>query len=141
MNMLVKLMKDIEEISKIPFKLKKLVGDIYTSPNFSIENGYVQTTLKLSNEEFILQVAKEDERVLPLLSSAIMTNIKTFNIDENTILSALAKVKNPFRFQYFADKNLIVDASHNPNGVEALRENLDFYFPNKIRHSNLSNHV
>ena len=55
------------------------------------------------------------------------------NIDENTILSALAKVKNPFRFQYFADKNLIVDASHNPNGVEALRENLDFYFPNKKR--------
>lgn len=55
------------------------------------------------------------------------------NIDENTILSALAKVKNPFRFQYFADKNLIVDASHNPNGVEALRENLDFYFPNEKR--------
>lgn len=55
------------------------------------------------------------------------------NIDENIILSALAKVKNPFRFQYFADKNLIIDASHNPNGVEALRENLDFYFPNEKR--------
>ena len=55
------------------------------------------------------------------------------NIDENTILRALARVKNPFRFQYFADKNLIVDASHNPNGIEALRENLDFYFPNEKR--------
>lgn len=55
------------------------------------------------------------------------------NIDEDTILRALSKVQNPFRFQYFADKNLIVDASHNPNGIEALRENLDFYFPNEKR--------
>ena len=44
MKMLAKLMEEIEEVSKIPFKLKKVVGDIYTSPNFSIENGYVQTT-------------------------------------------------------------------------------------------------
>ena len=28
MNMLVKLMKEIEEIAKIPFKLKKLVGNV-----------------------------------------------------------------------------------------------------------------
>lgn len=55
------------------------------------------------------------------------------NINENTILNALVKVKNPFRFQYFENKNLIVDASHNPNGVQALRENLDFYFPNEKR--------
>lgn len=94
MNMLLKLMKEIEEIAKIPFKLKKLVGDIYTSPNFSIENGYVQTTLKLSDEEFILQVAKEDERVLPLLSSAIMTNIKTFNYRKLNIILELINEKS-----------------------------------------------
>jgi dihydrofolate synthase/folylpolyglutamate synthase len=54
-------------------------------------------------------------------------------IDENTIKCALMKTKNPYRFEYFADKNLIVDASHNPNGIKALRENLDYYYPNLPR--------
>ncbi len=51
------------------------------------------------------------------------------NIPEETIIEGLKKVKNPCRFQYFPDKNLIVDASHNPNGIQALRNNLDYYFP------------
>lgn len=54
-------------------------------------------------------------------------------ITENTILNALSKVRNPFRFEYIKSKNLIVDASHNPNGIKALRENLDYYFPNEKR--------
>lgn len=54
-------------------------------------------------------------------------------IDEKTIIKALRNVKNPFRFEYFSDKNLIVDASHNPNGIKALRQNLDFYYPNQNR--------
>ena len=55
------------------------------------------------------------------------------NIDEETIKKGLMKVRNPYRFEYFADKNLIVDASHNPNGIKALKENLDYYYPNKQR--------
>lgn len=55
------------------------------------------------------------------------------NIDENTIKHGLMKVKNPFRFEYYPEKNLIVDASHNPNGIKALKENLDFYYPNSSR--------
>ena len=54
-------------------------------------------------------------------------------IDENIIKSALAKVKNPCRFEYFPEKNLIIDASHNPNGIKALRDNLDFYYPSQKR--------
>ena len=42
-------------------------------------------------------------------------------------------MKNPFRFEYFADKNLIIDASHNPNGIQALRNNLDYYYPDLPR--------
>ena len=45
----------------------------------------------------------------------------------------LVKVKNPCRFEYFPEKNLIIDASHNPNGIKALRVNLDFYYPNLPR--------
>ena len=53
--------------------------------------------------------------------------------NEKTIIEGLKKVENPYRFQYFEDKNLIVDASHNPNGIKALRDNLDYYYPNEKR--------
>lgn len=53
------------------------------------------------------------------------------NISDDVIIEGLKKVKNPCRFQYFADENLIIDASHNPNGIQALRNNLDYYFPNE----------
>lgn len=55
------------------------------------------------------------------------------DISENTIKLGLMRVKNPCRFQYFEEKNLIIDASHNPNGIKALRENLDYYYPNQQR--------
>lgn len=55
------------------------------------------------------------------------------DINSETIISGLKKVKNPCRFEYFAEKKLIVDASHNPNGIKALRENLDYFYPNENR--------
>lgn len=68
---------------------------------------------------------------LALVLSAIQTLFK--NIDEETIISALKKVKNPCRFQYIKEKNLIIDGAHNPNCFEALITNLDTYFPNTKR--------
>ena len=55
------------------------------------------------------------------------------DISKSTIIEGLKKVKNPCRFQYFPEQNLIVDASHNPNGIQALRDNLDYYFPKEKR--------
>ena len=55
------------------------------------------------------------------------------NIDDNTIKRGLTKVKNPCRFEYFPEKNLIIDASHNPNGIKALKENLDTFYPSSKR--------
>ena len=55
------------------------------------------------------------------------------DITTETIKSGLKKVKHPCRFEYRRDKNLIIDASHNPNGITALRNNLDLYFPNEKR--------
>ena len=68
---------------------------------------------------------------LALVMTAINYLFK--DVDENTIKEGLKKVKNPCRFEYFEDKNLIIDASHNPNGIKALRENLDYYYPNQKR--------
>ena len=55
------------------------------------------------------------------------------NISEGIILEGLKKVKHFCRFEYIENKNLIVDACHNPNGVKALRDNLDLYYPNQQR--------
>ena len=55
------------------------------------------------------------------------------DITTETIKSGLKKVKHPCRFEYRKDKNLIIDASHNPNGITALRNNLDLYFPAEKR--------
>ena len=43
----------------------------------------------------------------------------------------LLNVKNPCRFEYLPDYNIIVDVAHNPNGIKALRENLDMYYKNQ----------
>ena len=68
---------------------------------------------------------------LALVINAVKYLLK--DISDETIIEGLKKVKNPCRFQYFQDRNLIVDASHNPNGISALRGNLDYYFPEQKR--------
>lgn len=68
---------------------------------------------------------------LALVTTAVNYVFK--DISDSVILDGLRKVQHPCRFQYFEKENLIVDASHNPNGVQALRDNLDNFFPNQRR--------
>ena len=53
-------------------------------------------------------------------------------IPENIIQDGISKVKHLCRFQ-LCKNDFIIDASHNPNGSYALRESLDFYYPEKPR--------
>jgi len=50
-------------------------------------------------------------------------------ISQTQIDEGLQNVKHPCRFQYIKDKNLIIDGAHNPNGINALMQNLDIYYP------------
>ncbi len=54
-------------------------------------------------------------------------------IPQSIVQKALPKVQHPCRFEYHADKNLIIDGAHNPNGAVALRESLDTIFPSEPR--------
>lgn len=56
--------------------------------------------------------------------------LKYKDLSPDTIIQGLKNVKNPCRFQYIKDKNMIIDGAHNPNCFKALRENLDTYYPN-----------
>ena len=68
------------------------------------------------------------------LNLALAVVEKTFpNISQEVINNGLKKVYHPYRFEYFEDKNLIIDGAHNPNGINSLVESLNFYYPNAKR--------
>lgn len=93
------------------------------------------------NSLFSLVTPMEDATNLSLKGTCQIENLSLAlaavrflfpEISENTIQNALQKVNHPCRFQIVRN-DLIIDASHNPNGAQALRDSLDKYFPNKKR--------
>ena len=58
---------------------------------------------------------------------------RILNIDEKFLKKGLQNVKWNCRFQYFKDRNIIIDGCHNPDGAKKLKESLDLYFPDLNR--------
>ena len=56
---------------------------------------------------------------------------KGFKISDENIELGLKNVVHPCRFELLKEKNILIDGAHNPNGAKALRESLDYYFPNQ----------
>ncbi len=126
--------------SKIAFEKAGIIKP--DSPVFTCE-GYEEIKDKADecNSLFVLVTPFEDTTNLALKGSCQQENLSLAlaavrylfpQISENTIQQALKEVKHPCRFQ-LCREDLIIDASHNPNGVMALRESLDFYYPDKKR--------
>lgn len=86
---------------------------------------------KLFLGEMSLKGIHQEEN-LALAISAILLAVPDIKI--TTIQNALKHVVHHGRFEYIAEKRLLIDGAHNPNGVLALRKNLDTYFKNyKLR--------
>lgn len=86
------------------------------------------------NPEFIEALTLKGTHQVENLALAITAvNYLFKDISDSAIVEGLRKIKHPCRFEYFEDKKIIIDACHNPNGVQALRNNLDYYFPNEKR--------
>ena len=126
--------------SKIAFEKAGIIKP--GCPVFTCE-GYEEIKDKADecNSLFVLVTPFEDTTNLSLKGTCQQENLSLAlaavrylfpEISENTIQQALTEVKNPCRFQ-LCRADLIVDASHNPNGAMALRESLDFYYPDKKR--------
>lgn len=101
-------------------------------------------TIKLHTEKDQLFIAQKlflgemslkgihQEENLALAISTILLAVPDIKI--TTIQNALKHVVHHGRFEYIAEKRLLIDGAHNPNGVLALRKNLDTYFKNyKLR--------
>lgn len=89
-----------------------------------------QNVPQIYSEALVLKGIHQQENLALVLTT---TDYLFKNIQQNVIIEGLRKVKHPCRFEYIKNKNLIIDASHNPNGIMALRKNLDLYFPDKTR--------
>lgn len=97
----------------------KLLNTKLVIPNYNIDNKYINAlSLKGVHQKENLALA------MGVISEMFP------KISEENIINGLKTVKNPCRFQYIKERNLIVDAAHNPNGFKALSESLDIYFPN-----------
>lgn len=93
------------------------------------------------NSLFVMVAPYEDTANLSLKGTCQQENLSLAlaavrllfpKIPQSVIQDGIKSVKHPCRFQV-CDNNLIIDASHNPNGAMALRESLDFYYPDKKR--------
>ena len=131
MEILVKLMGEIYEISQIPFKLKKLVRDIYTSPNFFEEFEVLETEIKVYNEVFKLIIPKEYENALKLLENNIINSIKNLNVKKNSIILDIInnekvdedEILNVYPFLLKKISMLYIDVDKNFNEVLSLVQN------------------
>lgn len=93
------------------------------------------------NSLFVMVAPYEDTANLSLKGTCQQENLSLAlaavrllfpKIPQSVIQDGIKSVKHPCRFQV-CDNNLIIDACHNPNGAMALRESLDFYYPDKKR--------
>ncbi|MBR1753322.1 bifunctional folylpolyglutamate synthase/dihydrofolate synthase [bacterium] len=69
----------------------------------------------------LTNVCQEANLALALKASSVLG----YEVKDEVLMS----VKNPCRFEYLKDYNVIVDVAHNPNGIEALRKSLDKIYP------------
>lgn len=126
--------------SKIAFEKAGIIKP--NCPVFTSE-GYeeIKDKADVENSLFVMVTPFEDTTNLSLKGTCQQENLSLAlaavrylfpQISENLIQEALRAVKHPCRFE-LCREDLIIDASHNPNGAMALRDSLDFYYPNKKR--------
>ena len=113
--------KVIEKIAKEKnTKILELpkVEVIFKDKNYAIVNG--------EKYEFNLLGSHQAKNLALVLGA-----IKDLNIKKDVIKRALKKVTWRFRLEYNKEKNILIDAGHNPAGIKTLRNFLDENFKNQ----------
>lgn len=85
-----------------------------------------------SDIEFSLKGLWQKENLALVFAAVDILNAKGFEVSKSSIENGLKNVKHPCRFEYLETsdgRKFIIDGAHNPNGARALRESLDYYFP------------
>lgn len=122
----------IEEIAAQKAGIIKQNSKVIVSPdNLGFE--VIKKVVENKNAQLIKATKTDEESSLlgehQKLNLALATAAaELLNLDYK---EAIKKVKWPFRLQYFKDKNILIDAAHNPCGIKTLRDFLDKNFKNE----------
>ena len=102
------------------------IGIIFENrTNYAVING--------KKYQFALMGKYQKENLGLVVPVVELLRKKGFGISEDAFALSLQNVKWSARFEYRKDKNILIDAAHNPGGAKVLRESLDYYFPDMKR--------
>lgn len=118
-----------DTIDKIAFEKAGIIKKNVPVVTFKDNNG-----LEIIKEKACsLFLAKNEGLWQERNKSLVRKACEILQISEHAIETGIKNTKWSARFQYIKEKNLLIDAAHNPAGAVALRESLDFYFPDQQR--------
>ena len=134
-----RLGKTKDEIAREKAGIIKPDSTVITSEGFEVvkdkadENGALFILANPCVEpKFSQALSLKGENQIENLALVLATlELKFSHIPSSTIIKGLEKVSHPFRFEYFPEKNMIVDGAHNPDCIRSLIRNLELYYPDK----------
>lgn len=104
--------------------------------NYELSNS-PQQAFEYKNKKYNIQLLEEHQIMnagVAIETAHLLNEMVGFTVSEFDIQNGLAKTKWPARFEYIqVNPTLIVDGSHNVDGIEQLKKNLLRYFPGRPR--------
>jgi len=114
--------------SKMVSNLDKIKNDIYRRGIYQYQNARLALNMVSQSGLLDFDTANGAEK------STSEDNINNHKLTIEGALSGLQNFYWPGRFQIIESKQLILDGAHNPAGINALRESLDYLFANQQFH-------
>lgn len=103
--------------------------------DYNLNNESVQD-FKYKNVLYRISLLEEHQIINAAVALEICFALQKigWDLNSNVIDQGLAKTVWPARFEWICKQpNVIIDGSHNEDGLHALKANLDRYFPNERR--------
>ena len=128
-NSNIAVSKDNKGYEIIKQTAKEKNGKLLNIPNIKIEFDKKNYAL-IENEKYEFNLLGAHQAKNLALAIAIVNSLN-LNITKETIKTALKQVSWAFRLQYIQEKNILIDAGHNPSGVQTLADFLSENFKNE----------
>lgn len=125
--------KGIDVIKKTSENLSSKLFTADKKIDIKFENDENYAVIDGVNYRFALWGLHQKQNLSLVCKAVDILQNSGVRITKTSFEQALETVFLPARFQYFQDRNMILDGSHNADAARILRENLDFYFPDVQR--------
>jgi dihydrofolate synthase/folylpolyglutamate synthase len=102
--------------------IKNIKKDLYKHGLYQYQN--VLTAICMLNESHLLKAGAHLSEIRP----------GDISLTAENVLEGIKNFYWPGRFQIIESEKIILDGAHNPAGIKALRESLDYLFPGKQFH-------